>query len=119
MEVEVGSGKFSTGTVSELFKIYVAQAARMRAQEGPEIGKERSLKVIDLDLPRTFPALSFFQPDGPLHLELRLVVALTSALPRGISQQGWEGMYWRRMFAIDRISVMFRACRFWLRCSCW
>ena len=55
----------------ELFEIYIAQAHRTRGLDGPEIGREGSLKVIDLDLPRTFPALSFFQPDGPLHPELR------------------------------------------------
>ena len=60
---------------SELFEIYIAQAARMRELGGPEIGKERSLSVIDLDLARTFPALSFFQEDGPLHPQLRCVIS--------------------------------------------
>lgn len=57
----------------ELFDIYKAQARRMHEMKGKEIGKEGSLKVIELDLPRTFPALSFFQPDGPLHPQLRYI----------------------------------------------
>jgi len=60
---------------AELFQIYVAQASRMKdIMQGKELGKEESLKVIELDLPRTFPALSFFQPDGPLHSQLRQVL---------------------------------------------
>lgn len=38
------------------------------------VGKERSVSVITLDLPRTFPALSFFQPGGPCHHQLKHVL---------------------------------------------
>jgi len=37
-------------------------------------GKEKSVSVIVLDLPRTFPGLSFFQPGGPCHDQLKNVL---------------------------------------------
>lgn len=56
----------------ELFEIYAVQASRMRNLNSNEVlGKVESIRVIELDLPRTFPALSFFQPGGPMHSELR------------------------------------------------
>eukprot|EP01127_Copromyxa_protea_P022210 TRINITY_DN7880_c0_g1_i2.p1 TRINITY_DN7880_c0_g1~~TRINITY_DN7880_c0_g1_i2.p1 ORF type:complete len:500 (+),score=110.62 TRINITY_DN7880_c0_g1_i2:195-1502(+) len=36
--------------------------------------KEPSITLISLDLPRTFPALSFFQVGGPLHHDLRRIL---------------------------------------------
>jgi hypothetical protein len=37
-------------------------------------GKENTITLISLDLPRTFPGLSFFQPTGPFHHHLRKIL---------------------------------------------
>lgn len=60
----------------ELFGIYLEQAARARtsAEQGGGIGKEGSVNLIPLDLPRTFPSLSFFRVGGPLYGQLRQVL---------------------------------------------
>jgi TBC1 domain family member 14 len=59
----------------ELFKIHVQQAERTKLNEGGgSIGKENTVSLIPLDLPRTFPALAFFQPSGPWHDHLRQVL---------------------------------------------
>jgi hypothetical protein len=44
------------------------------------LGKEKSVNQIVVDLPRTFPALSFFQPDGPYYPGLRQVLEAYSVL---------------------------------------
>ncbi|PRP83341.1 drainin [Planoprotostelium fungivorum] len=38
------------------------------------LGREDTVDLIHLDLPRTFPALSIFQPDGPCHNQLKDVL---------------------------------------------
>ena len=38
------------------------------------IGNEYSLKLIDTDLPRTFPSLQLFNEDGPYYNQLRTVL---------------------------------------------
>jgi hypothetical protein len=64
----------------DLFKIYVKQAEAakaLRAQgsaSGTEIGKLATASLIGVDLPRTFPALAFYQEGGPNHAELHRVL---------------------------------------------
>eukprot|EP01117_Protostelium_nocturnum_P016035 TRINITY_DN6276_c0_g1_i3.p1 TRINITY_DN6276_c0_g1~~TRINITY_DN6276_c0_g1_i3.p1 ORF type:complete len:506 (+),score=147.82 TRINITY_DN6276_c0_g1_i3:287-1804(+) len=59
------------------------EKAKRKGEEGvksPEItnvvalGREDTVDLIHLDLPRTFPALSIFQPDGPCHNQLKEVL---------------------------------------------
>lgn len=42
--------------------------------QSSEIGREDTVELIPLDLPRTFPALTFFSQDGPYHPLLRQVL---------------------------------------------
>lgn len=63
----------------ELFKIYVKQAEAGKAlratglvMEG--VGKLETASLIGVDLPRTFPALAFYQEGGPNHAELHRVL---------------------------------------------
>ena len=52
-----------------------AVSLRGRTMEGFDgIGNEHSLKLIDTDLPRTFPSLRLFDEDGPYYNQLRTVL---------------------------------------------
>jgi len=52
----------------ELFSILLSRANRAKKQsEGQSLGREGSVQLIHLDLPRTFPMLSIFQKGGPYH----------------------------------------------------
>ncbi|EGC29723.1 hypothetical protein DICPUDRAFT_158657 [Dictyostelium purpureum] len=42
--------------------------------EANSLGREGSVSLIHLDLPRTFPMLSIFQDEGPLHQSLANVL---------------------------------------------
>lgn len=42
--------------------------------EGAALGREGSVALVHLDLPRTFPALSIFQTGGPCHGQLAAVL---------------------------------------------
>jgi len=55
----------------ELFSIFGARAERAKQRtESNSLGREGTVSLIHLDLPRTFPMLSIFQDDGPLHQSL-------------------------------------------------
>lgn len=61
----------------DLFRIYVKQAEAgkaARAQGAAQVGKLETAKLIGVDLPRTFPALAFYQEGGPNHAELHRVL---------------------------------------------
>ena len=50
------------------------QAGRTKTRSSENnIGKESTVHLIPIDLPRTFPHLSFFHPEGPLYSQLRLL----------------------------------------------
>ena len=85
---------------AELYSIYLDQArstlAALRASHPTvatmftpptlllpkERGREHSLALIDVDIPRTFPTLSFFAHDGPLHEPLQNILFVSvTALP--------------------------------------
>jgi len=56
-------------------KFFGARAARAKQQaEGASLGREGTVQLIQLDLPRTFPALSIFQQGGPCHHQLASVL---------------------------------------------
>jgi len=65
---ELGIGN-ELNITSELMHIFGAQSKQVLQKES--LGREDSAKLIPLDLPRTFPALNFFQKDGPYHQQLR------------------------------------------------
>lgn len=56
---------------SELYQIFLAHAQRAKEAKTNTLGKEDTAELIELDLPRTFPALMFFQADGPCYRPLR------------------------------------------------
>eukprot|EP01132_Coremiostelium_polycephalum_P002162 gene2162-2661_t len=59
----------------ELFSIFGARAERAKHKsENSSLGREGSVSLIHLDLPRTFPMLSIFQTDGPCHQSLANVL---------------------------------------------
>eukprot|EP01113_Clastostelium_recurvatum_P041754 TRINITY_DN6686_c0_g1_i2.p1 TRINITY_DN6686_c0_g1~~TRINITY_DN6686_c0_g1_i2.p1 ORF type:complete len:297 (+),score=73.68 TRINITY_DN6686_c0_g1_i2:541-1431(+) len=59
----------------ELFSILLTRAGRAKRQgEGQALGREGSVQLIHLDLPRTFPMLSIFQKGGPCHQNLANVL---------------------------------------------
>jgi hypothetical protein len=63
----------------ELFEIFGQRAARAKqithvAGEGAALGREGTVALVHLDLPRTFPALSIFQDGGPCHGQLASVL---------------------------------------------
>jgi len=59
----------------DLFRICTQHAERAKKEkEEDTIGKEGTVTLIPLDLPRTFPALSFFAENGPYHPKLREVL---------------------------------------------
>ena len=63
----------------ELFKIYVKQAEAGKALRATGLviegmGKLETASLIGVDLPRTFPALAFYQEGGPNHAELHRVL---------------------------------------------
>lgn len=61
----------------DLFRIYVTQAEAgktARAQGTVLVGKLETARLIGVDLPRTFPALAFYQEGGPNHAELHRVL---------------------------------------------
>jgi len=58
----------------ELFEIFGGHAKRAREAKENTLGREESVQLILLDLPRTFPALSIFQPNAPCHEQLRDVL---------------------------------------------
>ncbi|KYQ91551.1 RabGAP/TBC domain-containing protein [Tieghemostelium lacteum] len=59
----------------ELFTIFGARAERAKQKsESSSLGREGSVSLIHLDLPRTFPMLSIFQQEGPLHQSLANVL---------------------------------------------
>jgi hypothetical protein len=88
----------------ELYGIYLAQSEevlrvlRVRKQtltladaiaeaSSPpkEFGREHSMSLIDVDLPRTFSYLSFFLPDGPLHGSLRRILQVLNVVAAAFS----------------------------------
>ncbi|KAK5584183.1 hypothetical protein RB653_005791 [Dictyostelium firmibasis] len=59
----------------ELFSIFGARAERAKQKsEAKSLGREKTVSLIHLDLPRTFPMLSIFQDEGPLHQSLANVL---------------------------------------------
>lgn len=63
----------------ELFEIFLQRAARAKMitvqnGEGAALGREGTVALVHLDLPRTFPALSIFQTGGPCHGQLASVL---------------------------------------------
>ncbi|EGC36346.1 hypothetical protein DICPUDRAFT_47207 [Dictyostelium purpureum] len=59
----------------ELFSIFGLRAERAKQKsEANSLGREGSVSLIHLDLPRTFPMLSIFQDEGPLHQSLANVL---------------------------------------------
>lgn len=64
----------------DLYDILLGKAkdSALRLQRSPRndrgLSKESTLSIIPLDLPRTFPCLSFFQEGGPLHASMREVL---------------------------------------------
>lgn len=64
----------------DLFRIYVKQSEAAKALRetgvkiGQDIGKLETASLIGVDLPRTFPALAFYQEGGPNHAELHRVL---------------------------------------------
>ncbi|KAM9968471.1 hypothetical protein ACTFIW_002909 [Dictyostelium discoideum] len=59
----------------ELFSIFGARAERAKQKsEARSLGREKTVSLIHLDLPRTFPMLSIFQDEGPLHQSLANVL---------------------------------------------
>jgi len=59
----------------ELYQIFYGYAQQAREQKSKKgLGRESSAQLIPLDLPRTFPALSFFNKDGPHYIQLRNVL---------------------------------------------
>ena len=61
----------------DLFRIYVKQAEAGKAareQGATQVGKLETARLIGVDLPRTFPALAFYQEGGPNHAELHRVL---------------------------------------------
>jgi len=63
----------------ELFEIFGQRAKRAKqithvAGEGAALGREGTVALVHLDLPRTFPALSIFQLGGPCHEQLAAVL---------------------------------------------
>jgi len=62
----------SLNITPELFQIYVERAKAVKEKTDTEMcGKENTLRLIPLDLQRTFPMLAFFQEDGPCHQPLQ------------------------------------------------
>lgn len=55
----------------DLYKIMVQHAKSRRNNPADEVGKMRTVELIPTDLPRTFPALAFYQPGGPSHDTLK------------------------------------------------
>jgi len=58
----------------ELFEIFGGHAKSAREKKGTTLGREDTVDLIPVDLPRTFPALSIFQENGPCHGQLRDVL---------------------------------------------
>jgi len=63
----------------ELFEIFGQRAKRAKqithtSGEGAALGREGTVALVHLDLPRTFPALSIFQTGGPCHEQLATVL---------------------------------------------
>jgi hypothetical protein len=63
----------------DLFNIYVRQAEAAKQQRAAgekveQVGKLGTASLIGVDLPRTFPALAFYQEGGPNHAELHRVL---------------------------------------------
>ncbi|EGG23720.1 RabGAP/TBC domain-containing protein [Cavenderia fasciculata] len=58
----------------ELFSIFGARAERAKQKGDASLGREGTVTLIQLDLPRTFPMLSIFQNEGPLHQSLANVL---------------------------------------------
>lgn len=63
----------------ELFEIFGQRAQRAKqlthtGGEGAALGREGTVALVHLDLPRTFPALSIFQLGGPCHEQLAAVL---------------------------------------------
>lgn len=63
----------------DLFNIYVKQSEVAKTQRAAgikveQVGKLASASLIGVDLPRTFPALAFYQEGGPNHAELHRVL---------------------------------------------
>lgn len=63
----------------ELFEIFGQRALRAKQithvnGEGAALGREGTVALVHLDLPRTFPALSIFQAGGPCHAQLAQVL---------------------------------------------
>eukprot|EP01133_Synstelium_polycarpum_P008376 gene8376-9845_t len=58
----------------ELFSIFGARAERAKQKGDASLGREGTVTLIHLDLPRTFPMLSIFQDEGPLHQSLANVL---------------------------------------------
>lgn len=64
---------------NDLFNIYVKQAEAAKALRAAgvkieHVGKLETARLIGVDLPRTFPALAFYQEGGPNHAELHRVL---------------------------------------------
>ncbi|EFA78769.1 RabGAP/TBC domain-containing protein [Heterostelium album PN500] len=58
----------------ELFSIFGARAERAKQKGESSLGREGTVTLIQLDLPRTFPMLSIFQNEGPYHHKLAAVL---------------------------------------------
>ncbi|GAM28827.1 hypothetical protein SAMD00019534_120030, partial [Acytostelium subglobosum LB1] len=58
----------------ELYSIFRLRAERAKHKGDLSLGREGTVTLIHLDLPRTFPKLSIFQDEGPYHEKLAAVL---------------------------------------------
>lgn len=97
------------------------------------LGKVKTAELIPLDLPRTFPALQFFQPGGPSHHYLKNVLEAyvcyrpdigyvrTMAASRSVRCGKWffDFLFLKKRVTRCSSARRYKACPTWQLCCCY